>query len=91
MGNSYHILDCSVLKRKYETKETVPTQCKYEDIFADPKKQKIITHLFSELIKIRNKLVDENLCLVSAPSTSVEVLEDNDNLHTSIVRYSLGK
>ena len=86
-----HILDCSVLKRKFETRETVTNQCEYEDIFADHKKQKEITHLFSKLIKIRNKLVDENLCLVSAPSTSAEVLEDNDNLPISIVHYSLGK
>ena len=86
-----HVMDCSVLKRKYESTETVKTQCEYEDIFADHKKQKAITHLFSKLMKIRNKLVDENLCLVSAPSTSAEVLENNDNLPVSIVRYSLGK
>ena len=75
-----HILECSVLKRKFEIRETVANKCEYEDIFVDYKKQKQITHLFSKLIKIRNKLVDENLCLVLAPSTSAEVLEDNDNL-----------
>ena len=86
-----HILECSVLKGKFLSQETNSNKVVYEDIFADPAKQKGITHLFIQLLKIRNSLLDDNLCLESAPSTSDVVLEDSDNLHSSIVHCLLGK
>jgi hypothetical protein len=86
-----HILECSVLKRKFESTETNADRNVYNDIFAEPAKQKGITHLFVQLLKIRNSLVDENLCMESAPSISDELLEDSDNLRSSIVHCLLGK
>ena len=86
-----HILECSVLQGKFLSQETNSDKVEYEDIFADPAKQKGITHLFIQLLKIRNSLLDDNLCLESAPSTSDVVLEDSDNLHSSIVHCLLGK
>ena len=58
-----HILSCSALKRKLESQETVQHKNMYEDIFADHRKQKEITYLFSRLLKIRNSLLDQNLCM----------------------------
>ena len=85
-----HILECSVLKGKFLSRETNSNKVVYEDIFADPAKQKGITHLFIQLLKIRNSLLDDNLCLESAPSTSDVVPEDSDNLQSSIVHSLLG-
>ena len=75
----------SVLKRKFRSNEKAKSSLNYEDIFADQQKQKEITNLFSQLLKIRNSLVDENLCMVADPSTSDGVLGDSDNLPSSIV------
>ena len=86
-----HILECSVLKRKFCSTETSMDTNQYQDIFADHHKQKGITHLFAELLKIRKSLVGDNLDAESAPSISEGVLEDSDNLHISIVHCPLGK
>ena len=86
-----HILNCSVLKRKFRSNEAAKYSIKYEDIFGDIQKQKQVTHLFSQLLKIRNSMVDDNLCMVADPSTSVGVLGDSDNLPSSIVHYPSGK
>ena len=80
-----HILECPVLKRKFKSTETLTDTNQYQDIFADLKKQKGITHLFVQLMRIRKSLVGENLEAESDPSISGGVLEDSDNLHTSIV------
>ena len=84
-----HILECPVLKRKFKSTETLTDTNQYQDIFADLKKQKGITHLFVQLMRIRKSLVGENLEAESDPSISGGVLEDSDNLHTSIVHCSL--
>ena len=86
-----HILACKVLKRKFTSNEAAQRTMKYDDIFADEQKQKEITHLFFQLLKIRNSLVDENLCMVADLSTSDGVLGDSDNLPSSIVHYPSGK
>ena len=86
-----HILDCSVLKNKLVSKEAANNKVVYEDIFEDYLRQKEVTHLFAKLLKIRNSLLDINLCWIPAPSTSAEMLEDHDILHTSIIHNSSGK
>ena len=83
-GDQQHILDCSILKNKLETNEAANNKVVYEDIFEDYLRQKEVTHLFAKLLKIRNSLLDINLCWIPAPSTSAEMLEDDDNLHASI-------
>ena len=62
----------------------------YEDIFADCNKQKLVTHKFLEMFKIRNQLVDNNLSDID-PSTSSGVLKISDSLLNCIVHYSFGK
>ena len=84
-----HILDCPVLKRKFKSTETLTDKNQYQDIFADLKKQKGITHLYAQLMRIRKSLVGENLEAKSDPSISDGVLEHSDNLPTSIVHCSL--
>ena len=84
-----HILECQVLNKKFKSTETLTDTSQYQDIFADIKKQKGITHLLAQLMKIRKSMVGENLEAESAPSISDGVLEDSDDLHTSIVHCSL--
>ena len=86
-----HLLCCTVLNNRVKSTETANHKVVYEDIFADHLKQKEATHLFSKLIKIRDSLVDKNLCKVTAPSISAEMLEDSDDLHDSTVHYPSGK
>ena len=86
-----HILDCSILKNKLETNEAANNKVVYEDIFEDYLRQKEVTHLFAKLLKIRNSLLDINLRWIPAPSTSAEMLEDHDILHTSIVHNPFPK
>ena len=91
IDDQQHILDCDVLKKKMKTNEAANNKVVYEDIFADYRKPKEATHLFAKLLKIRNTLVDKNLCWITAPSNSAEMLEDHDNLRASIVHYPFGK
>ena len=86
-----HLLCCTVLNNRVKSTETANHKVVYEDIFADHLKQKEATHLFSKLIKIQDSLVDKNLCKVTAPSISAEMLEDSDDLHDGTVHYPSGK
>jgi hypothetical protein len=86
-----HLLDCLVLKKKLKSREAANNKVVYEDIFEDYLKQKEVNHLFANLMKIRDSLVDKNLRWILAPSTSAEMLEDDDNLHASIVHNPSGK
>ena len=85
-----HLLKCPELTRKFKSQEIGDLNCVYEDIFSDHQKQKSVTHLIMELLKIREKMVDKNLNLVSDPSTSVGVLDSSDNVQDSIVHYYPG-
>ena len=80
-----HILECDVLINKMKSKEAAKNKVVYEDIFDDHLKQKEATHLFGKLLKMRDSLVDKDLRWKPAPSTSAEMLEDDDNLLDSIV------
>ena len=86
-----HLLLCTVLNTRMKSKEAANHKVVYGDIFADHLKQKEATHLFSKLMKIRNSLLDKNLCKVTAPSISAEMLEDSDDLLDSTVHYLSGK
>ena len=85
-----HLLKCIELTKRFKSQEIDDSKCQYDDIFSDHQKQKSVTHLIMELLKIREKMVDKNLKLVSDPSTSVGVLDNSDNLHDSIVHYYPG-
>jgi hypothetical protein len=60
-------------KRKFKSNETLTDKNQYHDIFADLKKQKGITHLFAQLMRIRKSLVGENLEAESDPSIYIPV------------------
>ena len=89
--NQIHILECPELTKRLKNSEIYNNKCTYQDLFANHKLQKPITHLFVMLINIRNNLLDKNLCKIADPSTSSQVLVDSDDLLPSIVHYSLGK
>ena len=89
--NQLHILECPELTKRLKNSEFHDNKCTYQDLFANHKLQKPITHLFVMLINIRNNLLDKNLCKIADPSTSSQVLVDSDDLLPSIVHYSLGK
>ena len=91
IDDQQHILDCDVLKNKLKSREAANNKVVYEDIFGDYLKQKEVTHLFAKLINIRDSLVDKNLRWIPAPSTSAEMLEDDDNLRASIAHNPSGK
>ena len=83
-----HLLKCKVLKNKMKSKEAAIGYVEYEDLFSNINKQKEITNLFTELLKIRNQEI--NTSCIAAPSNSTEMLENDDNIH-SIVHHFSGK
>ena len=85
-----HVLECEELIKRIKTTEVSMKNFSYEDIFADCNKQKLVTHKFLEMFKIRNQLVDNNLSDID-PSTSSGVLKISDSLLNCIVHYSFGK
>ena len=89
--NQLHILECPELTKRLKNSVIHNNKYTYQDLFANHKLQKPITHLFVMLINIRNNLLDKNLCKIADPSTSSQVLVDSDDLLPSIVHYSLGK
>ena len=89
--NQPHLLECPELVNKLESNEVSKTKCKYEDIFKDHEAQKAVTNLILQLLCIREKLVDKNLCKSADLSTSNGVLVDSDDLRDSIVHYPFGK
>ena len=85
-----HLLKCPELMKRFKSQEISDLNCEYDDIFSDHQKQKSVTHLIMELLKLREKMVDKNLKLASDPSTSVQVLVNSDNLQDRIVHYYPG-
>ena len=86
-----HLLECTELQSRINSRELSKGKVKYNDIFGEVDEQKEATQLFLQLLNIRNELVDENLVKKANPSSSDEMLVDSDNLHHSIVHYSSGK
>ena len=61
----------------------------YEDIYENVLRQKNVTTLFSQLVKIKKSKSEKN-----SPSTlqsSCEVLKNGDNLQSSCNNHSFGK
>ena len=84
------VLNCEILKGKNISYEAANNEIVYEDIFKDTRKQKEVTHLFQILLDIRREEEDKTSC-DTAPSISDEMLENSDNIQTSIVHYFSGK
>ena len=82
-----HILLCDILRKELKSHHVTAGPVEYCDIFKDTHKQKVVTALFIELIKIKKKLeTDKN------PSTcATQVLRNSYDLQDCIVDYSSGK
>ena len=52
-----HALQCSVLKNHIK----IHSEIKYEHLFGKIEQQKIITHVFSSLLEIQERLLDSDM------------------------------
>ena len=86
-----NVLNCKVLKSKIITDDIAIHKIFYEDIFKETKRQKEITHLFQKLLSIRKEEENKNKICKAAPSISAEMLENDDDIQTSIVHHFSGK
>ena len=77
-----HMLDCIELNKHIKSQELSKNKIEYSDIFEDPSKQKEVTSLFSNLLKIKN---DRNHNLhPSTPHYQICSAEDLLNVHQCI-------
>ena len=58
LDNQPHILKCSKIVEKLSSTELANHKVKYEDIFGEPSKQKVVTALFQKMLKIRESLLE---------------------------------
>ena len=84
-----HILQCKTLNSKLSSEEIAPGLVKYEDIYGDHLKQKVIVTIFSKLLDIRKTMAEDSQQNTSDPSISAEMLEISYNLQPCIVNFSL--
>ena len=78
--NQPHLLQCKTLSKYFKSEEMV----EYNDIFScDPRRQKLITTIFSKLLKLRK-------ILTTNPSVLDEMLKNRYNLQKCIVNVSFG-
>ena len=78
--NQPHLLQCKILSKYFESEEKV----EYNDIFScDLRRQKLITTIFSKLLKLRK-------ILTTNPSVLDEMLKNRYNLQKCIVNVSFG-
>ena len=55
-----HILQCKTLNSKLSSEELAQGLVKYEDIYGDHLKQKVIVTIFSELLDIRKTMAEDS-------------------------------
>ena len=83
-----HLLNCKILNEKLRSIENTQENVKYEDIFADHKKQKVVTSKSKKLLNIRRLILENNQPNLSNPSG---LLKFSYNIQPCIVNYSSGK
>ena len=86
-----HILRCKVLHAQLAGEELVSGEVKYEDIFGDVYKQKVVVTLFTKLLDIRKTMAQNSQQETPDPSISDQMLKNSYNLNHSIVNSSSGK
>ena len=89
--NQPNVLNCKVLKSKMNRDDIATHKIVYEDIFKGTRRQKEITHLYQKLLNIRREEENENTTCGAAPSIYTKMLENDDNIQTSIVHHFSGK
>ena len=72
-----NILTCKVLKQYHVSNDVTNNVIQYEDIFSsDIGKQKKVTHLYEQLLEIRNKMMSSLPVASTGPVQSVEALQE---------------
>ena len=85
-----HIMRCKPVNSKLKSQDVTRGLAKYEDIYGDPHKQKVISVLFKQLLDIRKTMVEDNRQNTLDPSISAEMLKTSYDLQPCIVNYSSG-
>ena len=80
-----HVFKCKVLNNELKSNYLIEENVCYEDIFSDYKKQKVITSIFSKLLNIRKRKLEENSNNLSNPTG---LLKNSYNVQPCIVNYS---
>ena len=83
-----HILHCEILNSYLKSEDIIKEKVKYDDIFGETKKQKVIVTIFSEILDIRKMLLSQQT--TTHPSILDEMLKKHYNLQTRIVNVSFG-
>ena len=86
--NQNHLLECDILNSKLKSEDIIKEKAEYNDIFKDVKKQKVIVTLFSKLLEIRKKILNEQQ--LSNPSILDKMLKNRYDLQKCIVSGSFG-
>ena len=76
----------SFLNSEEVTKDSV----KYNDVFGDHHRQKVVVTIFEKLLNIRKTLTEEKLRNKTNPSTPSRMLKNCYNVQPSIVNLSFG-
>ena len=72
-----NILTCKVLKQYHVSNDVTNNVIQYTDIFSsDIGKQKKVTHLYEQLLEIRNKMMSSLPVASTGPVQSVEALQE---------------
>ena len=56
--NQFHLLHCKVLNDVLKSNDIISEQVKYEDIYSEHKKQKLVTSIFAKLLNIRKQMLE---------------------------------
>ena len=83
-----HIMRCKPVNSKLKSQDVTRGLAKYEDIYGDPHKQKVISVLFTQLLEIRKTMVEDNRQNTPDPSISAEMLKTSYDLQPCTVNYS---
>ena len=85
-----HILYCKTLNSFFNSEEVTKYSVKYNDVFGDHHRQKVVVTIFEKLLNIRKTLTEEKLGNKTNPSTPLRMLKNCYNVQPSIVNFSFG-
>jgi hypothetical protein len=85
-----HILQCKTLNSKLRSEELAPGLVKYEDIYGDHLKQKVIVTIFTKLLDIMKTMAEDSQQNTSDPSISAEMLEISYIYNHVLLTFLLG-
>ena len=78
-----HLLECPVLQQYHTSQEASISDIRYTDVFSENvRKQKQATKLYSELLEIRNRIVN-NQPEISGPVHSLQTVQESNHIITA--------